>query len=302
MFLYIFFEKFLYIPTLLFLLFVLPFIILFFFYLLTTIIILLFVNLISIIDFIKSHENKILILCKKICLYLISFVWIIQGKIFHGHEIKGLENIPKDKNVLLIFYHGALPIDLYYILAKLYIDRGILIHIVGDNFLFKIPGWKSILKFLNIIPGTVDSCSKILKTENNILAIAPGGLFESQFGDENYKLLWGDRKGFTKIAINSKVDIIPIFTENIRDAYRTLHIFKSLSLKLYYKTRLPTVPIYGGFPVKLTTHIGKPISFKGEDPEELKRITMESLENLIIKNQKQPNILKSIFERFYKIN
>lgn len=32
-------------------------------------------------------------------------------------------------------------------------------------------------------------------------------------------------------------------------------------LKLYLKTRLPFVPIYGGFPVKLRTHVGEPIPY-----------------------------------------
>lgn len=41
-------------------------------------------------------------------------------------------------------------------------------------------------------------------------------------------------------------------------------------LRIYAATRFPFVPIYGGFPVKLTTYVGKPISYdENLSPEEL---------------------------------
>lgn len=41
-------------------------------------------------------------------------------------------------------------------------------------------------------------------------------------------------------------------------------------LKLYAATRFPFVPIYGGFPVKLKTYIGKPILYNENlAPDEL---------------------------------
>lgn len=58
--------------------------------------------------------------------------------------------------------------------------------------------------------------------------------------------------------------IIPIFTQNIREAFRCIGIGRRFWLRIYLWTRLPIVPIYGGFPVKLRTHIGKPIPY---DPD-----------------------------------
>ena len=34
---------------------------------------------------------------------------------------------------------------------------------------------------------------------------------------------------------------------------------------LYEKTKLPMVPMFGGFPVKLTTHIGDPIRARADE-------------------------------------
>lgn len=61
-----------------------------------------------------------------------------------------------------------------------------------------------------------------------------------------------------------------MFTQNLREAFRSVGIFGRLWSKLYNITRFPIVPIYGGFPVKLKTHIGKPIPYSDNlTPEQL---------------------------------
>ena len=35
-----------------------------------------------------------------------------------GYEVKGMENVPADGGALILYYHGALPIDYYYFVAK----------------------------------------------------------------------------------------------------------------------------------------------------------------------------------------
>jgi len=114
-----------------------------------------------------------------------------------------------------------------------------------------------------------------------MLAIAPGGVYEAQFGDSYYQILWRKRMGFAKVALEAKVvslrqrvcikflsfnlskfqPIVPIFTQNLREAFRTVSLGKRLWLKMYQWCKLPIVPIYGGFPVKLRTFVGQPIPY-----------------------------------------
>ena len=65
------------------------------------------------------------------------------------------------------------------------------------------------------------------------------------------------------MAISAGVPIIPLFTENIREVTLCLsgrmNAGRGLWEYLYETTKLPIVPIYGLFPVKLRTHLGKPI-------------------------------------------
>lgn len=114
-----------------------------------------------------------------------------------------MEHIPVDGPALIVYYHGAIPIDMYYLVARICMVRDRLIHTVGDRFLFKLPGYSIIAEAMKVIPGTVPICAGILK-EGNLLAISPGGVFEAQFGDNNYELLWRNRLGFAKVAIEAK--------------------------------------------------------------------------------------------------
>ena len=115
-----------------------------------------------------------------------------------------MENIPKTEPVLIVYYHGAIPIDLYYFIAKVLLFHSRLIHTVADRFLFNFPGWSIISDVIKVIPGTIQTCSSILK-EGNMLAISPGGVYEAQFSDAYYRLMWKKRLGFAKVALDAKV-------------------------------------------------------------------------------------------------
>ncbi|PVD23341.1 hypothetical protein C0Q70_16609 [Pomacea canaliculata] len=215
-----------------------------------------------------------------------------------GFEVQGLDHIPNIGPAMIIYYHGVLPVDMYYVIAKCILVKGRMIHAVGDRFLFKIPGWRLLFEVLNITPGTVQSCIEVLN-QGNILAISPGGVREALFGDESYPVMWGRRCGFAKVALQANVPVIPMFTENCREAFRTPRWGRVWLRKIYEKTRLPLVPIYGLFPVKLITHFGEPIyPPEGATPEEFSELVKSRIEDMIQRHQRLPgNIPRAILQR-----
>ncbi|KAL3287441.1 hypothetical protein HHI36_001912 [Cryptolaemus montrouzieri] len=227
----------------------------------------------------------------------VGAVWDAHGWIWHAYEINGMEKIPENGPAIIIYYHGAIPIDIYYFLAKVYLHKNRLVHTVADNFLFKFSGFSIIADCMKVIPGTVQSCVALLK-EENLLAISPGGVYEAQFS-RNYSLMWKRRFGFAKVAIEAKVPIIPMYTENLREAFRTVNIGRRLFLRLYARFKLPFAPVYGGFPVKLITHLGEPIPYDPNlTPEDLQNKVAESLDELVKKHQRIPgSILRGLMDR-----
>lgn len=88
----------------------------------------------------------------KYCLFpnvrFVAFFFLLYGA---GYEVSGMENIPDDTPALIVYYHGAIPIDLYYLIAKTILYKDRLIHTVGDRFLFKIPGKYKDYNVMNLI-------------------------------------------------------------------------------------------------------------------------------------------------------
>ncbi|XP_053618489.1 DGAT1/2-independent enzyme synthesizing storage lipids isoform X2 [Plodia interpunctella] len=228
-------------------------------------------------------------------------LWDAHGWLWHGYEIRGLENIP-DGPFLIIYYHGALPIDMYYFTARMLLFKRRHIHTVADRFMFKIPGWASLLEGLCVIPGTVSTCAGVLRG-GNPLAISPGGVYEAQFGDHEYRLHWKSRIGFAKVAQEAKVPVVPMFTQNVREAFRTVGWLRGACRRVYAASRLPLTPVYGGFPVKLVTHLGAPIAHDPAlTPEQLQRKVADAIEKLIDEHQRVPgNILLALMERVIEL-
>ena len=129
--------------------------------------------------------------------------------------------------------------------------------------------------------------------------------------------MWRGRAGFAAVLQEAGgVPVIPVFTQNLRQAYRVLNtgVTRPFWVWLYDKQRIPlgkqkveisvrntamlfksssrtihsftAVPIYGNFPVKLRTYIGQPVEYKpGDTAEQIATACREALESLIAQHQ-----------------
>lgn len=78
-----------------------------------------------------------------------------------------------------------------------------------------------------------------------------------------------------------------MFTENLREGFRSIGIARNLFIKMYNFVRFPVRPIYGGFPVKFRTHLGPPILYEeGVTPQQLQEKVAAAIEDLIVQNQR----------------
>jgi len=220
---------------------------------------------------------------------IVCWYWKLHSRLFHGHEIIGRENIPHSGPALIIYYHGALPLDYYYLVADIFYNRKRTVRSIVDKMLLSTPGFKSLLKTFECQSGTRESCAEILKN-GHILGLSPGGMYEAQMGDNMYKVMWRARDGFARVvkSAGGDIPIIPVFTQNIREAYKSFNMGVSRPFWhwLHETTRLPLVPIYGGVPVKLRTFIGSAIVLPSTATvEQIRSRTIEAMENMIKTHQ-----------------
>lgn len=235
---------------------------------------------------------------KEKALTAIALLWDCHGWIWHGYEILGSDKIPQGP-ALIVYYHGTVPVDYYYFNSRFKLQKRRLMWSIAADFLFKLPGLSLLLNVLQCTPGTVQQIACLLK-KGELVSLSPGGVREAQFSNEYYELVWNGHLGFAKAAILGKAPIVPVFTQNIKEAYRTSPLFRGFFRKLYERFKLPLLPIYGGFPVKLTTIVGDPIPYdENATPEEVAEKTAEAMRALIKQHQRLPgSIVGGLLDRF----
>jgi 1-acyl-sn-glycerol-3-phosphate acyltransferase len=226
------------------------------------------------------------------------------GRIYNGYEVSGAENIPSSGSALIVFYHGIVPLDGWYFLADYYLKTGRVIRGLTDRLIFRIPKVREFFESFGIFPGDFEQALKVLRS-GQLVAVSPGGMREAFSGRrKDYRLVWGGRQGFAKLAIEAGVPIIPAFTENVRELYRAPLSDFALARALYEMTRIPPALVMGlgvlPFPVKLRTWVGKPIKpRRSETPEQLAARTRKAIEALIRKHQpRNRSVLAALKARF----
>ncbi|XP_078396627.1 DGAT1/2-independent enzyme synthesizing storage lipids isoform X5 [Cetorhinus maximus] len=163
----------------------------------------------------------------------LATLWDGHATIWHGYEVHGLEKIPDAGPALIVYYHGAIPVDYYYFLAKVIIQKGRTCHSVADHFLFKLPGFKLLLEVFSVMHGPQEECVKALKS-GHLLAISPGGVREALFSDETYGIFWRGRKGFAQVAIDAQVvSRIKLWTKSEKQTGTSTYSRRNISGPLF---------------------------------------------------------------------
>ncbi len=225
------------------------------------------------------------------------------GRRWNDYEIVGGHHVPTSGPALLVLYHGFVPLDGWYLAARYYLQRGRMIRSLADRFLFKTPGLSWVVKNGGAIPGERQPAVQMLRA-GEIVIVSPGGVREALAPhSRHYLLMWGERTGFAHVALEADVPVLPVFTRNVEELYRSPGSGSRPVQAIYEATRWPVTPIVGlglmPFPVKLTTYIGEPIQpVHGETAESLRDRTRAALQALIGAHQPgRPRLLRGLVER-----
>merc|ERR1711937_268459 len=207
---------------------------------------------------------------------IISSCWNVHANIWHKYQVHGANRITEitknGKGCMVVYYHGAMPIDVYYLTCWLRVNLRVCARPVVDYFMFKVPGFRDFLENFGATTGPRENLAELLK-KGNVVIISPGGVREALFS-KDYEIIWEKRDGFAKCAIEAGVPILPMFTSNVRQVFDFPERLKGATLRaLYEYTRLPFSLLFGFFPVKLDTHIGPKIDTTGISVDECRKIT-----------------------------
>lgn len=126
---------------------------------------------------------------------------------------RGLEHIPDDRPLLFVGNHVVYSgLDAVVLFDHLLREKGIFLRPLGDHLHFKVPVWGEVLTRFGVVDGTRENCRALMQHGECVL-VFPGGAREvAKRRGEKYKLLWGNRLGFAKMAIENGCTIVPYAT------------------------------------------------------------------------------------------
>lgn len=131
----------------------------------------------------------------------------------------GLENVDNAKPALYVGNHtlyGSL--DGPLMLLGLYEHKNIFLRSLGDHIHFKVPLWGKMLTDNGCVAGTPKNCQALMEAKEHIL-VYPGGAREVMKNKgEAYQLIWKQRTGFAKMAMQNGYDIVPFAAIGVEDA------------------------------------------------------------------------------------
>lgn len=89
----------------------------------------------------------------------VAAVWDAHARIYHGYEVIGMEHVPVSGAALIVYYHGAIPIDMYYFVARVCLERVSKIYSItlGDHKSSQGPFSLIRTHLLQTIPGPFDT-------------------------------------------------------------------------------------------------------------------------------------------------
>ena len=136
-------------------------------------------------------------------------------------HFEGAENVDPKRPALFVGNHAIFGvIDSPLFMSELFARTGVFPRSLGDHFHFDTPVWGPMLVRFGAVPGTRENCRALMEAGQFIL-VFPGGAREvAKRRGEQHRLVWKQRTGFARMAIEHGYDILPFASAGCDDAFR----------------------------------------------------------------------------------
>ena len=142
---------------------------------------------------------------------------------YFNPEFLGLWELDLQKPALFVGNHTLMGLtDAPLMVEHLYSQYGVMVRSLGDRGHFKIPGWGKLLTDMGSVEGTPENCSALMRAGNHVLVFPGGGREVMRRKGEAYKLIWKQRTGFARMAIEHGYDIIPFGSVGPDESFKIL--------------------------------------------------------------------------------
>lgn len=142
---------------------------------------------------------------------------------YFNPQFLGLDELDLRKPALFVGNHTIYGLtDAPLLIEHLYTRHDVVIRSLGDRMHFNLPGWSHLLMRQGMVLGSPAHCSALMQAGQSIMVFPGGGREVMRRHGEKYQLIWKQRSGFARLAIEHGYDIIPFASVGPDDAFSIL--------------------------------------------------------------------------------
>lgn len=211
---------------------------------------------------------------------------------FHA-EIEGAHRIPREGGALLVGNHAMTGLDGFVLGALVPRETGRYVRFLGERNLWRIPLLRDALTAVGAVPGEPRTAVELL-TAGELVAVYPGGIDDSWklTTTERYRLQWGNRTGFAKVAMRARAPIVPIAALGIDEMYDVVAREPVIGRALLGSSRYDLPIALGAFGTLIPKRVPQrylvqePIDTSGDpddphDVEQVRSATFEAIDRIL---------------------
>jgi 1-acyl-sn-glycerol-3-phosphate acyltransferase len=140
---------------------------------------------------------------------------LITDPVFHGTDL-----LPDSGPAVFVGNHTIFGLlDLPLLIAHVHRERGLFLRGLGDHAHFKVPLWGSFLRRYGAVDGTRENARELLRQGEPVLVLPGGGREVAKRKGERYELIWKERMGFARLAIEAGCPVVPFGAVGAEETY-----------------------------------------------------------------------------------
>ena len=125
--------------------------------------------------------------------------------------------------MLLVGNHTTLGVlDLPLMVLEIHSTRGRFVRGLAENAHYAVPGFRDLIRRLGAVRGTRANCRSLFDAGEAVLVFPGGGREVAKRKGEKYQLIWKERIGFAKLAIEAGAPIVPFAAVGAEESFDIL--------------------------------------------------------------------------------
>jgi len=135
-------------------------------------------------------------------------------------RIDGYPNLPGDGRYLLVGNHTTLGLfDVPFVVLGIHDETGVLVRSLGERQHFRVPVWRDLLSHFGAVDGSRENARELMGSGEAVLVFPGGGREVARRRGDRYPLVWRERIGFARLALEFGYPVVPFAMIGVDDMW-----------------------------------------------------------------------------------